>query len=239
VGTLRPGVQRTPARASRARRGASLLEVVISFSVVLLLVGLVAEAVSTSRGAYGQGMSSSAVEAQARRTQGGMALRLTGASAASVRVDNPAPPPPADVITWIDWQAVEGYAGGAILGAQSRIQLELMPGEFDDGADNNGDGMIDECRLVFLPDVFGGGPQIGLVGFVTRFAQGELANGVDDNGDGNVDEAGLSLAWEPVVAGATGDRGGRLVLQITLERGSGPQTRVQRSVRTTVRVRSQ
>lgn len=239
MGALSLGGCRGPARAPRSRRGASLLEIVISFSVVLLLVGLVAEAVSTSRGAYGQGMSSSAVESLARRTLDGMAVRLTGASAATVRVDNPAPPPAANVITWIDWQSVEGYAGGAILGTQSRIQLELMPGELDDGVDNNANGMIDECRLVFLPDVFAGGPQIGLVGFVTRFAEGELANGADDNGDGNVDEAGLSLAWEPVVAGATGDRGGRLVLQITLERGSGPQTRVQRSVRTTVRVRSQ
>lgn len=239
MGALTFAARRAPLRAPRSRRGASLLEIIISFSVVLLLVGLVAEAVSTSRGAYGQGMSSSAVEALARRTLDGMAVRLTGASAATVRVDNPAPPPAADVLTWIDWQPVEGYAGGAILGAQSRIQLELMPGELDDGLDNNGDGMVDECRLVFLPDVFGGGPQIGLVGYVTRFAEGEFANGIDDNGDGNVDEAGLSLAWEPVVAGATGDRGGRLVLQLTLERASGPQTRVQRSVRTTVRVRSQ
>jgi hypothetical protein len=206
---------------------------------VLLLVGLVAEAVTTSRGAYGQGMSSSAVEALARRTLDNLALRLTGASAASVRVDNPAPPPAANVITWIDWQTVEGYTGTALLAPQSRIQLELSPGELDDGLDNNGDGMVDECRLVFVPDVFGGGAEIGLAGFVTRFAQGELANGVDDNGDGNVDEPGLNLVWEPLVAGATGGRGGRLVLQLTLERSSGPQTRVQRSVSTTVRVRSQ
>lgn len=216
-----------------------MLEILISFTILLLLVGLVAEAVSTSRGAYGQGMSSSAVESLARRTLDGMAVRLTGASAATVRVDNPAPPPAANVITWIDWQAVDGYAGGPILAPQSRIQLELMAGELDDGVDNNGDGMVDECRLVFVPDAFAGGLEVGLAGFVTRFAEGEIANGVDDNGDGDIDEPGLSLTWEPVAAGATGDRGGRLVLQLTLERASGPQTRVQRSVRTTVRVRSQ
>lgn len=225
--------------APLARRGSSLIEILISFSVVLLLVGLVAEAVTTSRGAYGQGMSSSAVEAMARRTVDTVALRLTGASAASVRIDNPAPPAAANVITWIDWQTVQGYAGGAILAPQSRIQLELQNGELDDGVDNNGDGMVDECRVVYVPDVFGGGAEIGLAGFVTRFAEGEFANGADDNGDGNVDEPGLNLVWEPVVAGVTGDRGGRLVLQLTLERSSGPQTRVQRSVRTTVRVRSQ
>jgi hypothetical protein len=113
-----------------------------------------------------------------------------------------------------------------------------MAGELDDGLDNNDNGMIDECRLVLLPDVLGGGPEIGLAGYVTRFAEGELANGIDDNGDGDVDEPGFSIDWEPLVVGATGDRGGRIVLQLTLERSSGPQTRVQRSVRTTVRVRS-
>jgi len=238
VGALGPARLRILHRAARSRRGASLIEIVVSFGVLLLLVGLVAEAVTTSRGAYGQGMSTAAIESQARRTVDALATRLTGASASTVRVDNPAPPAAANVITWIDWQSVEGYAGGPLLSDQSRIQLELMAGEIDDGLDNNGNGMIDECRLVFIPDVFGGGPQVGLAGFVTRFAEGEIANGVDDNGDGNVDEPGFSFDWEPLAVGATGDRGARLVLQLTLERSSGPQTRVQRSVRTTVRVRS-
>lgn len=225
---------------SRARvRGASLVEILISVAVVLLLLGLVAEAVSTSRGAYGQGMSSSAVEALARRTLDALAMRFTGASAGSVRVDDPAPPPAAGVITWIDWQSVQGYAGGAILASKSRLQLELQAGELDDGLDNDGNGMIDECRLVYVPDVLGGGAAIGLAGFVTRYAAGELANGVDDDGDGAVDEAGLALDWEPVGPGATGDRGGRLGLELTLERASGPSNRIQRSVATSVRVRSQ
>ncbi|HVS18871.1 MAG TPA: hypothetical protein VMT18_09755 [Planctomycetota bacterium] len=226
-------------RARRSRRGASLIEILISFTVLLLLVGLVAEAVTTSRGAYGQGMSAAAVEAVARRTVDSLAQRLTSASAASVSVDDPTPPPAANVITWVDFQTVQGFAGAPILAPQSRIQLELMAGEIEDGLDNNGNGMIDECRLVFVQDVFGGGPAIGLAGFVTRLAEGELANGADDNGDGQIDEAGFTVVWEPVTAGATGDRGGRLVLQLTLERASGPQTRVQRTVSTTVRVRSQ
>jgi len=228
-----------PRRSRRSRRGASLIEVLISFSVVLLLVGLVAEAVTTSRGAYGQGMSTAAVEAQARRTVDSLAQRLTSASAGSLSVDDPTPPPAANVITWLDFQAVQGYAGAPLLAPQSRIQLELMAGELDDGVDNNGNGMVDECRLVFVEDVFGGGAQVGLTGFVTRFAEGELANGIDDNGDGLTDEAGFTVTWEPVAVGATGDRGGRVVLQLTLERASGPQTRVQRTVSTTVRVRSQ
>jgi hypothetical protein len=226
-------------RSGRARRGASLVEILISVTVVLLLLGLVAESVSTSRGAYGQGMSSAAVEALARRTVDALAMRFTGASASSVRIDDPAPPPAANVITWIDWQTVEGYAGGALLAPRSRLQLELHPGELDDGLDNNGDGMVDECRLVFVPDVVGGGAAVGLAGFVTRYGEGELGNGVDDDGDGAVDEPGLGLAWDPVEPGATGDRGGRLQLQLTLERASGAQTRIQRTVGTSVRVRSQ
>jgi hypothetical protein len=226
-------------RARRSRCGASLVEILISFTVVLLLVGLVAEAVTTSRGAYGEGMSAAAVESIARRTVDSLAQRLTSASAGSVSVDDPTPPPAANVVTWVDFQTVQGYAGAPLLAAQDRIQLELMAGEIDDGLDNNGNGMIDECRLVFVQDVFGGGAEIGLAGFVTRLAEGELRNGADDNGDGQSDEAGFTAVWEPVTAGATGSRGGRLVLQLTLERDSGPQATVQRTVRTTVHVRSQ
>lgn len=238
MGALVPRPGRVLAGAARARAGTSLIEILISLTVVLLLVGLVAESVATSRGAYSQGMSSAAVESQARRTLDNLALRLTGASAGTVRIESATPPAAADVITWIDWQSVRGYAGGALLAAQSRLQLELHAGELDDGIDNNSNGMVDECRLVFVPDVFGAGAEIGMAGFVTRLAEGEVANGADDNGDGNIDEPGLSIDWEPVDVGATGDRGGRLILQLTLERSSGAQTRVQRSVRTTVRVRS-
>lgn len=216
-----------------------MLELLISISIVVLLVGLTAEAVTTSRGAYGQGMSSAAVESVARRTIDAIAQRLISASAGTVTVDVPTPPPPANVITWIDFRTVQGYADVAVLAPQSRLQLEMMPGELDDGLDNDGDGMVDECRLVYIEDVFGGSPAVGLASSVTRFAEGELANGADDNGDGLVDEAGFAVAWQPLVPGATGNRGGCMDLQLTLERASGPQTRVQRSVRSTVRVRSQ
>lgn len=216
-----------------------MLEVLISISILLLLVGLTAEAVTTSRGAYGQGMSSAAVESVTRRTIDVLAQRLISASAGSVTVDDPTPPPPADVITWVDYRSVQGYAGAPLLAPQSRLQLELMSGELDDGLDNDGDGMIDECRLVYIEDVFGGSPSVGLASSVTRYAEGELGNGADDNGDGLVDEAGFTVVWQALVPGATGNRGGCMDLQLTLERASGPQTRVQRSVRSTVHVRSQ
>lgn len=223
----------------RSRSGSSLIEVSISVMVIAILMGVISESLTTSRDAYGQGMTSADVESLARRTLDGIATRMIGASASTLNIDNPAPPAAPNVVTWLDFRPVVGYAGGPQLDPLSRIQLELYPNELDDGIDNNGNGLIDECRLVYLPDVVAGAPVVGLAGFVRRLAEGELPNGLDDNGDGNIDEPGFQATWEPLAAAATGSRGGRLTLQITLERSSGGPTRVLRSVQTLVRVRSQ
>jgi hypothetical protein len=184
-------------------------------------------------------MVSADVEVQARRALDRIAGDLLSASAASVSVDELAPPPPADVITWLDYRPVTGFAGGMLTDNLRRLRLVLHPGEVDDGIDNNGNGLVDECRLELQTDVLGGGPVVGLLAHVRRLAEGELPNGLDDNGDGRVDEPGFLAIWEPPSAGVAGERGGRLRLQLSMERTVAGGRRVVRTVSTTVRVRSQ
>ena len=53
-----------------------------------------------------------------------------------------------------DYRPATGFAGGALqLDPLHSIRLVYAPGEIDDGLDNNGNGLVDECRIVILPDV--------------------------------------------------------------------------------------
>jgi hypothetical protein len=226
-------------RGAPTRAGGSLLEVLVIVAVLALLLAMAGMSVSTSRGAYGQGMLAADAEVQARRALEWIAAELQGASAASVGVDGMAPPPPADAITWLDYREITGFAGSAQMGEQRRLQLVLQAGELDDGLDNNGNGLVDECRIELLTDVLGSARAAGLIGLVRRLAEGELDNGLDDNGDGQVDEPGFGALWEPLEPGASGMRGGSLSLWLSLERKLAGQRAVMRTVRTSVRVRSQ
>lgn len=224
--------------ARGARSGGSLIEVLVVIAVLALLIGIAGFAMTRSRGAYDQGMVSADVEVQARRCLDRIATDLLSASAASIRVDDLAPPAPANAVTWLDFRPVTGFAGGAVTDPQHRLRLVLDPAEADNGADDNGNGLVDECRLELQTDVVGSPQAVGLVSGVRRLAEGEFANGIDDNGDGRVDEPGFNVVWEPTQSGATGERGGRLRMQLTLVRRVRGGRLVTRTVTTTVRVRS-
>jgi hypothetical protein len=76
----------------------------------------------------------------------------------------------------------------------SSLSLELDTGEIDNGLDDDGDGLIDERRLVLTRNV--GGPNTittVLCNGIPELAEGEVANGLDDNGNGVVDEAGFNV----------------------------------------------
>lgn len=225
-------------RGAARNAGTGLFELLVVVVLLALLLGLAGLTVTTSRGAYDQGMLSADVEVQARRTLDRIADEFLSASAGSVSVEGMSPPP-LQGITWLDYRPVTGFASIPLSGAQRRIVLVLAADELDDGLDNNSNGLVDECRIELLPDVLASTRAAGLVSHVRRLAQGELPNGLDDNLDGRVDEPGFGAEWEAPAPGVAGLRGGRLSLWLTLERRVAGQQTVTRTVRTTVRVRSQ
>ena len=75
-----------------------------------------------------------------------------------------------------------------------RFEFVYDPDEVDDGQDNNGNGLIDEGRIVWTRNV--GAPDersVVLCHQVREYLEGEVPNGLDDNGNGLVDEKGLSF----------------------------------------------
>jgi hypothetical protein len=128
----------------------------------------------------------------------------------------------------LDFQVADGYddVASAVLWRPEQILFEPEPGEPVDGVDNDGDGMVDEGRVVHLrnPGLAGERRRI-LVSGVTNVGAGETAgNAADDDGDGLVDEPGFNLSL----------LGGRVVAELNLAmtiRGQPPVVRtVSRSI---------
>ena len=80
-------------------------------------------------------------------------------------------------------------------GAFRRLELVPEPSDPLDGADNDGDGLVDEhvLRLVHDVDLMSERTAV-LVQGVAPLLEGETPNALDDNGNAIADEAGLSLA---------------------------------------------
>ena len=76
-----------------------------------------------------------------------------------------------------------------------RLTFEYEPGELDDGLDNDGDGLVDEGRLIRYVDyLLPTERRIVLCSGVAEFLEGEEGgNLADDNGNGLVDEPGLGF----------------------------------------------
>lgn len=122
-----------------------------------------------------------------------------------------------------------GLAGGVVQwGPLMQLTWEYDPNELDDGADNDGDGLVDEGQVVLVRNVGEATEQrTVLCRGVAELADGEQLDGLDNNGNGVVDEGGFNVR-------RTGD-----VLQVGLHLQNMDQGRfVERSIETAVRVRN-
>jgi hypothetical protein len=103
----------------------------------------------------------------------------------------------------VSYQRSIGFLAGALApapGPTETIQFEYTATDADDGIDNDGDGLIDEGRVVWLENPGAANERrVSLVEGVVETFPGEIpGNGVDDNGNGMVDESGL---WFDVQVG--------------------------------------
>jgi len=215
---------RTPRASNQA--GFSLIEVLVSaalLGVVFASAGLVSR---TSQGLYRQSSQSTSLETRARQAVDRVVDEL-GTMVQTLSFPDPAQPAWTDTL---DFQQALGVVGGALTwGAPERLVLELDDGEAADGTDNDGDGRIDECRLVLVRNV-GAANEIRTVlcRDVRRYAEREVANGADDNGNGMEDELGFWMQRQ----------GDVMRLQLTLEELDDGGRPVVRSVSTSFRIRN-
>lgn len=107
----------------------------------------------------------------------------------------PTPPLGSDRLTF---RTPTGLAAGAVTwGAPTTVRFENSPDDPDNNLDDDGDGLVDEGRVVLVREVgTANESQVVLATDVPERMPGETANNVDDNGNGLVDETGLAFSLE-------------------------------------------
>lgn len=110
-----------------------------------------------------------------------------------------------------------GFDGeGIVWNAEDMIVLRPSEGEVLDGRDNDGDGFVDECRLIHRSVSSRGVDDKVICDSVARLMHGEVPNGRDDNQNGLIDEPGFCISRF----------GSRLVLRLSiLEHGTDGSVR--------------
>jgi hypothetical protein len=199
-------------RRSAASRGLTILELVMSASILIALLGAVGAALNSSIGAWKSGSLAADLEKRADRTMERV-VRVIGPAGATTFVPDPLGPLGASALTF---RPAIGYASGAAtFGNPMRLEWQADPRDASDGVDNNTNGVVDEGVLVLKYDYgLSSERSVVLARDVSRYLEGETANGADDNANGLVDEKGFSVV-----------RSGRsLTIRLTLvkkERGGG------------------
>ena len=195
----------------RNKRGLTLIEVAVSLVLTSIVGTAILLVVSSGSDAMQLTAVSTLASTNARDAIEEVTGHLVGADLASIL--------PVDVIapassSRIRFQRVIDFQGGGVVWSNPEV-IQLIPSATDpnDGIDNVGNGLVDECRVVWIQDV-------GLVtqsttvlmNWVQETLAGELAgNGLDDNGNGLIDEPGLSFDYD----------GRRLSVHISVEMPSG------------------
>jgi hypothetical protein len=205
-----------------------MVEVAIAAVILALMFGAVAMTTTSGNKAYQQGMSSAVVDTQAQRLLERIAREFLDADRSSILIQ---PLPPA-VPTSIEFARPTGFVGGALMfGPRRQIALRPSPSDANDGIDNDNNGLIDECRVVLIPDVVGAPAILQTLGTgVREYLEGELPNAIDDNGNGLVDERGLHAQFDPVTS--------TLTLRVTIERLAPDGNRTTQTAQTAVLLRN-
>ena len=219
---------RTLTRSSAEGRGAfTLVEMLVAVAIVAILMGSIGMTMLRGKENFRQGVTAAVLEARGRRVLERIVTELQAAETASL---TPMPNPPLGSST-LRFRASAGYDGTTKLWQPwSRIAFVPDPSDPVNGRDDDGDGMIDEGRVVLIRD--DGGPnqiQITLANNVSRLLEGEKANAADDNGNGLVDESGLSFSI---------DANQTLTIRLTLGARDPRGRTMLRTVQTSVRTRN-
>jgi prepilin-type N-terminal cleavage/methylation domain-containing protein len=207
-----------------ARRGFTLIEVLISAALFSLLAGSIAMIALRGNSAVLSATLQNSVDNDCRRALDRVATELTSSGAT---VLNPTPSAPFGTESLTFRQGIGVNAGAIVWGPQIRIAFEYETGEVNDDVDNNGNGLIDEGQLVLTRDPgLASEQRIVLCHDLREYGLGETPNGLDDNGDGVCDERGFNAELIGTV----------LSLRLTIERVLPGQPAYARSLQTSVKL---
>lgn len=173
---------------SHARAGFSLLELLITISLMGVVAGVTVMMSRTSGSLANQSQVIANLDQQLHRSMDRIEKRLRYASLSSLVPASAAGSPT------LTFQVPVDFSGGSVvLGPAQVIRWEPTPGDTVDNLDNNGNGLVDEGRVVWLEDVSDPDRAIFFSSSTAWGFDGEAPNGVDDNSNGLIDEPGLSF----------------------------------------------
>jgi len=210
-----------------SRAGFSIIEMLISVSIAAILATSATMAAAESYVAYRTTNINSTLEANIRRSLDRVVRELMSTSFDVITPANLDDDFGSDEVVFQD--AVDVVDGAIVWGNARRLAFEYEQGEFDDGVDNNGNGLVDEGMLVLTRnDGLATEHRIVICHNVSEFLEGEEDDGDDDNGNGVIDEAGFNLHQDDDV----------LTIRLTLEQPSEQVGVVQRTLTTSIRLRN-
>lgn len=176
----------------RGARGFTFIELAISISVMVMIMGAVGMFQLRAQKAARAIQTISDVERRADRTMLAVTHELSGLGVHTL-VPDPLTNLGSDTLTFQTPLSVSA-AGVVTWKEPTRIELDMDDGELDNGLDDDGDGLIDERRLVVTHDVGGPGEKsVVICHGVAKWLEGESGNNLDDNGNGVIDEHGFNV----------------------------------------------
>lgn len=208
------------------KAGMSLIEVLIAVTLLAIVFGALSTMMHSGTGAFQQGVDSATASTKARRGLDRIASQFGDAELLDI-APQPTQPLGSSLLTF---HRSTGAAGGVVQWGPNRsVGFQYEASEADDGLDNDGDGLIDEGRVVLIENIGMADQRTTvLCPNVREYLEGEVPNGADDNGNGLIDEQGLSFE----LVGET------LVIRLTVEQRGKAGNRTWRTVETSVWVRN-
>lgn len=212
-----------------------MIEVAIAGLLISMLFGAIALTTTRGSGAARQTISTAAVEVHAQRLIGRVASEFLDAQRGDLATQFPLVPAgtPPVILSSVEYHRIDGFAGGvATFGPTRRIEMRPEATDPDDGLDNDNDGLVDECRIVLIPDADAApGVAVDLGTGVREYLEGETAAIGDENGNGLTNERGLCMTYDANTS--------TLTIRLTLERTGSDGRRAMRTVQTAIYVRNQ
>ena len=197
----------------------------VSLTLLAVIGGVLFLTTASLSSAFRTGTVVAEVDSLAARTLDRVCEPLKGSSADMIDPQSAAPFPGDS----LDYQQGAGVKNGALAwGPEEHIELEYD--EADDGQDNDGDGLVDECRIVWTQNPGVAGERtIVLCRSVREYLEGETEDGNDENGNGLIDERGLAFEFVD----------GRLVVRLSIEMRDKEGFPIVSTVQRTIAFRNQ
>lgn len=195
----------------------------ISVGLVGLVVSLGTLVSGTARGAFMTTSSTGRLEARVKAATDRIVQEFASAAAGTLEPQLDGFVADSDQISM--QQVIAIVDGAAVLGDVLTLEYRQDPADPEDGEDNDGDGLIDEGRLVMTRDNGGGNVQsVTICSGVRRYLQGETGADGDENNNGLTNESGFLIQRE----------GNLITLQLTLVEAWGEGQLTERTSTTSV-----